>query len=94
MYKQNYIFFKDISKNDINEILKALEENGYRCSKYGIKRKHAIGITAYKGQNDKIYVYLNKRMLSFNSELLQILDIILEREHCKSKEEFIKKIKS
>ena len=84
---------KKLSKQDIDEIIDALEKKGYYNSRIGPSRSKAVGIaTTPKIECCDLpacYTFLSKRM---SSEDLRI-SWTFNRKKCNTKEEFIEKIK-
>lgn len=83
-----YILFDKLTAQDIDEIVNALEKNGYINTRMGALRINAIGVAttpnAYKG-GQKSYAFLSDRMCSENPHVSWTFC----RKQCFTKDEFI-----
>lgn len=88
-----YILFEKLSKQDIDEIIGALEKKDYYNSRMGATRSKAVGIATtpkFEGRDfPASYTFLSERMSSEDSTISWTFN----RKKCNTKEEFIEKIK-
>jgi hypothetical protein len=88
-----YILFEKLSKQDIDEIIDALEKKDYYNSRMGATRSKAVGIATTPkiapSSFPASYTFLSEKMSSEDSRISWIFN----RKKCNTKKEFIEKIK-